>query len=221
MGGAYIAQAEDSMAIYWNPAGLAFSGAGYSFSNTLSHPMEAINYNRFLGVTATNGRAGVALGYTALADWTLEKSWLQSSVGFRLNPWNAVGLSYRREQRQEAPAEYCWDFGWQFRSGALAMGLLVQDVGQPWMNVRPGIALLLPQVTLGLNIYDLNDRNQTFGYNLGVEYRPWKFLALRAGSYLSNSTMGIGVTWKNATLDWSYLGDDLGGIHHVTVGFKF
>jgi hypothetical protein len=221
MGGAYIAQAEDSLAVYWNPAGLAFSTPGFSVSNTLSHPMEAINYDRFIGISAANGDAGIALGYTGLADWAPEQSWLQSSIGFRLGSWNAIGLTYRREQSRASSAEYSWDFGWQFHSGPLAMGLLVQDVGKPWENIRPGIALLLPQVTLALNVYDLKDRNNAFGYCIGAEYWPFKFLALRAGNYLDNMTAGIGLTWKSITLDWSYLGDDLGGVQHVTLGVKF
>lgn len=221
MGGAYIAQAAGSLAIYWNPAGLGFTAPGVTFSDTFSHPFNEINYNRFYGVTAANGQAGVGLGVTELADWFPMEQWQQASAGFRINGQNAIGFTYRRETPRNAPVDYGWDFGWQYRSGALALGLLVQDAGTAWENIRPGVAWTIPKVTLAFNVYDLKNRNGAFGYCIGAEYRPWPFLALRVGSYLENKTAGIGFVWKNATVDWAYLGDDLGGVQHVTVGFRF
>lgn len=221
IGGAYVAQAEGALSIYWNPAGLSFSDVGGDLSVTQTSPINAINYNRFTGVAFLSGEAGWGLGVTELAPWHLVDRWLQFSMGFRLDEKNAVGVTYRRETWKNGESPINWDIGWQYRAGPLAAGVMIQDVSAKWANIRPGISYSFSKFTVALNLYDVDNRNDAFGTMVGVEFRPWDFLSLRAGEYLGNRTLGIGLAWKSLRIDWVYLGEDLGDAQHITVGYRF
>ena len=222
MGGAYISLAEGPISIYWNPAGLAFTPQGYAFSSTVTTPIDVLNYSRFYGITIVNqASAGVGLGYTELATWSPSQEWFQLSMGFRGDEKNALGLTIRREEYVGGYSHLGWDFGWQYRSGGLSLGLLIQDAGESWSNIRPGIAYQYKQFTVAVNGYDVGDRNGVEGYMAGVEFRPFSFIALRAGSYLENITYGVGLNWKDMSVDYAFLGDDLGDVHHITFGYRW
>lgn len=221
MGGAYVAQAEGTLAIYWNPAGLAFSGTRGDVSLTQTSPLEVINYSRFMGLSFTNDQAGWGLGKTELAKWHPVEDWVQFSMGFRIDENNALGITYRQEDWRNGESSISWDWGWQYRSGPIALGLLIQDASQAWANIRPGIAYHFSKATVALSLYDVGDRNGEFGAMVGIEYRPWEFLALRIGEYLGSQTLGVGFAWKNARIDWAYLGEELGKAHHITVSYRF
>lgn len=221
MGGAFVAQAEGTMAIYWNPAGLGFSGERGDFSITQTSPLQTINYSRFLGFSLTNDEVGWGFATTELADWHPMKRWLQFSMGFRVDEKNAVGVTYRQEEQRNGRSSISWDWGWQYRSGPFSAGLLVQDASEDWVNLRPGVAYHLQKATIALSLYDMGNRNGEFGAMVGVEFRPWEFMALRIGDYLGNTTLGMGFTWRNVKMDWSFLSDGLGDAHHVTVGIQF
>ncbi|MGE5588689.1 MAG: hypothetical protein ACM3ZO_10835 [Clostridia bacterium] len=170
MGGAFIAVADDSSAVYWNPAGLAwFVQRQVSLTSTLNN-RDAFNYDEFLAY-ASHGPAprwGAGLGFVAEHVGSLDGSggyrasrWLVYSAGYSVLPDIALGANLRYEiHARRSPgsglvlgSRWGMDLALLCRaSPELSLGLLVQDAGLSpvrWgdgreetvrVNVRPGVA---------------------------------------------------------------------------------
>jgi hypothetical protein len=170
MGGAFIAVADDASAVYWNPAGLAWSvQRQVSLTSTLNN-RDIFNYDEFLAYVsrAPSAQWGAGVGYVKEHVGSLEgrggysaSRWLVYSAGWSVLPSLSLGanLRYETHARRSAGSGLVLGSRWGLdlallcrASPELSIGLLLQDAGiSPirWgdgyaetvrVNVRPGIA---------------------------------------------------------------------------------
>lgn len=186
MGGAYTAVADDTLAIYWNQAGLAFADSDYGASFTLTTPEDQTNYNSFTAAYAKYGNVTYGVGMTRLAPWAGNETWLTLAAGYPINENWAIGGAVRSVTGTE-PYDYesqGFDLSAQYRKDIYRFGLLVQDVGGPsdtnmyWQNVRPSVAIETDKVTMAIDIYMANNlddvimgKDEYYSNQAGIEYR--------------------------------------------------
>lgn len=170
MGGAFIAVADDSSAVYWNPAGLAgLAQRQLGLTSTLNN-RDAFNYDEFLAYAGPGPAAGcgAGLGFVVEHVGSLEGSeayrtsrWLVYSVACSVSRDLALGANLRYETHARRfpgsglllGSRWGMDLALLYRaSPELSLGLLLQDSGLSpirWgdgreeavrVNVRPGIA---------------------------------------------------------------------------------
>ena len=226
MGGAYVALAQGTEGLYWNPGGMVFS-QGSTFHTTQSLPPENINYQSFLGGVLDRGNIAVGLGYTGLTDFAYDRYWLQTAFSFKVLPWLGVGVGKRLVQPWRGDTYHETDLGVQVRLKRVSLGVLLQSVDTVGYNIRSGIALHGEDYTLAVDVYDFTNNHEAFSANLGFEYRPVQEIGLRLGLYRLGSdegyvkTVGIGKKSGSFALDTVYLlGSDFFSLQ-VSAGYNF
>lgn len=221
-GGAATAVATGVSAIFWNPAGLAFS-TGNSLSVTYSYPKA--DYRSSIGIASQFGDLGLGFARHRWPFWGENADWNSVALGYKWRPNFALGVAGRFCESQ-----FSGDLAIQYRQDLVRAGILVQNAFQPnKVNIQPSLALETERITMGLDVYLANNlpyifRLQSAPYNhqVGVEYRPLGqagFLALRGGFYQGTVTAGIGVKKQGFFLDFAVIPD--WQLAQITTGVSF
>jgi len=251
MGEAYVALADDSSSIFWNPAGLAkmhFPEVLYMYNEwfiDIRHQYLDFAYPMEFGVLGGSfslldsgdiqgyDSGGVRTSTIRATDSGLTLSWAQKikeklSVG--------VGIKYISETLEKYTASStALDLGVIYDlTHKLSVGGAIQNVGTPLKFIEEETPL--PQTfRLGWAFRDriMQDRvNLAFDYvksggaapsfNLGGEYVFRDYFAIRAGSTGRGFRAGLGIKAALFGLDYAYLSHgDLGAAHQISMTVTF
>jgi tetratricopeptide (TPR) repeat protein len=259
MGGAYTALADGGYGMYWNPAGMSRRRRGafvathqeqlfdvYNELLGLTYPMS---HDQTLGLSSrfrwdqqtrrseletrnefTNYGMSVGLNYawggrTGLA-WGLGIKGIQSKLaGFTANSYAVdLGLHY---QSPRTP---------------LKLGLAVQNLGPELTFIREGDPLprtfrfgwaydFYPyrrRLTISNDLVYLQPEKTT-SLRLGLEFKPYRFIALRGGYYTPQGfsqdprlSAGLGVRYQDIHIDYAYESrDDFSNQHRFSLSVEF
>jgi len=250
LGEAFVGQADDASAIFYNPAGLA----------QLNFPEVLTMYNNYF-VETSQQMVGVAypvnfgvlgIGYSGLGSGDIQgydntgtktsafntaSSSLTLSLGRRINPNLSFGLGAKSisEKLEGASAStFALDAGLFYRvNSQFTLGLSILNLGSSLKFVsentplptsyRLGAAFLTKLFDENININtDLVNFPEGLRLNLGAEYLIRNFLALRAGSAGGTLRAGLGLYANLFAFDYAYLGHaDLGAAHQVSISILF
>lgn len=234
MGGAFIAVADDSSLVYWNPAGLgALAHSEVQWTHTANN-RDFYNYDEFVSLVTDKGW-GISWIRQGLWGGKWGSDWLVLSYGRAAKPDTYLGVNLRREAYhyldtggrgspayQEA-VRLGLDLGFLYMPGGrYSLGLLVQDANGGavrWpngmeeriaLNLRPGFAFRPNSRTLiALDVYDLLNENNQLSLRLGGEFKLDPRWRLRAGYYGNDGgalTLGVTYALPDWSLDYAYLG---------------
>lgn len=246
MGGAFIGVADDVNAVYWNPAGIAFTKETQANTQRITNNRNYINYIDVLEVTTPikNGAIGFsyvkdrdASNFFGIPGLTYNENWYVLSYGAKISDNFAIGTNIRNVAQkyslgvQSVSKNFTGiDVSFLYKKNKWSYGLLVQDVNKPetigggYMirNYRPGIAYHPDEKTvIAADIYDITDELERT-YSIGAEYNATDKIALRVGSYHGNFTYGIGVNVDKTTeINFAHLGRDLGDTNMIGIQTKF
>lgn len=190
MGGAFIGVADDITAVYWNPAGMAnLQGLVFHSTITLSPIGERMGYREFYAAGETFGNMGAALSYIErLRESGILEKWYVISCGATLpsSPFLSMGTNLRYESHSDGTWRVQIDLGtlWQLDAKWKA-GFLYQSLN----NFRWGISYQANDtLKVSADIYNAFNNPRLL---LGAEAR-YKSIAIRAGIYAGDPTIGIG-----------------------------
>jgi len=251
MGEAYVALADDSTSVFWNPAGLAkmnFPDLTYMYNQWfLDIKHQYLNF-AFPTVNGTFGGSyslldsGDIQGYDSTGALTstfkTSSSALTFSWGRRINQRLSFGLCLKtisESLENRSASSTAADLGVLFDvNPRFSLGAAIQNVGTPLkfvtedtplpQSMRAGAALRSRIFNNDLNLAaDLvSYADGTSALNVGTEYWLQDLLALRLGSARGHLRSGVGVVVSNFSLDYAYLSrDDLGTAHQVSVTYSF
>ena len=234
MGGAFIAVADDSSLVYWNPAGLgAFKRDEFQWTHTLNN-RDFYNYDEFLSLVTDKGW-GVSWIRQGLWGGKWGSDWFVLSCGREVRPDTYLGVNLRSEAyhyvdtsgpddaKYLEASRFGLDIGFLYRpKGPYSLGLLLQDANggfvrwpggreeQVPVNVRPALAYRPnPRTVLAVDVYDMFNDNGQCSLRLGGEYKLDNRWSFRAGYYGNDGgalTLGVGYSREDWELDYAYLG---------------
>ena len=204
MGGAYSAIANDASAVFYNPAGLASPGFGYTIG---SFDSDEKNHQGSFDL--------IKLGYLGYGGWAMRDmagdELAAYAVGFgNRSGWLNWGASYKNLNWKVSGIR---DNGWSTDIGFLARitpGFNIALVGQDIMTGKKIIAPASARLGFGylpfegrLKLaadFEINPNRTNYGH-LGVEANIVQGLAVRGGIDRGDSTAG-------ATLDFGFFSFD-------------
>lgn len=245
MGGAFIGVADDVNAVYWNPAGIAFTEETQANIQHITNNRKRINYIDIVEVT-TPVKSG-AIGFTYVKDraalnyliqgQNYNQDWYVFSYGAKVSENLAIGTNIRQVVEKTALNGQTeekhftgLDASLFYKNNKWSLGLLVQDFNRPTTldggymirNYRPGIAYRPDKKTIiAADIYDATGEIER-AYCVGAEYKATETLTLRVGSYQRNLTFGVGIKVGETTeINFAHLGGDLGGTNMIGAQLKF
>ncbi|MFA5113062.1 MAG: PorV/PorQ family protein [Candidatus Margulisiibacteriota bacterium] len=250
MGDAYTGLADDSAAIFYNPAGLA----------NLNFPEVMTMYNKYLvdslqqaagivyptrygiiGVGYSGFNSGDIQGYdqngAATTVFTTGSSCLTLALGRQFNPALSYGISLKQVSEKLADnsaSALAADAGLFYRINQnVTAGLAATNLGAglkfisdntPFPTAyRGGLAFSGRLYGDAVNLTgDLVSYADGTKMNFGAEYVLRNLLSLRAGLSGNSLRAGLGVSANLFSLDYAYLGhQDLGAAHQVSVSLLF
>jgi hypothetical protein len=244
MGGAYGVIANDSTAVYWNPAGLAqtkqtslqtmhselFLGTAYDYVGWAT-PVGKGGFGINLLRLSTPGIILVENGVTVGED-SAAVDVIYLGYGTEWYGWQ-IGLSgkYLREKLPTATGD-----GWSFDLGLqkpindrFRIGLAVQDIAGTdvkWdnglhenipANYRAGFSYSRDNLLMVLEEERAGDFSES---HFGVEFSITDFLKIRSGLRGNDFTAGIGINKNNYQFDYAYCAGDLGNTHRLSFGMR-
>lgn len=256
MGGAFAGVSDDISCLYFNPAGLGLLDSNeVSFMHN-QHFEEIKQEYLGLGVKlGKSSGLGLAINYinwgevqrTTLSKPTgegLDKFKIQQGVygvsfGQKLGERFAFGLTgkYVQEKIDDTNASaFAADIGTIYSfSSKLKLGLVVQNLGRKMKyNTKEEELPLNFKFGLGWKIFtdkllfafDVN-KNEKIYFNLGLEYKLFKILALRGGYNTRNKvgiglTTGIGLQTKSFGFDFAFIPyGDIGSGYRLGLSVRF
>lgn len=243
-------------AVYGNPAGLLkihdkelsmtyntwladmkYSHIGYglpmSDRTALAFSGSLLDYGKIEGRDLTGFPIGTIRGYDQMLAFTL---------AYRRTPKLGIGLTakaMREKLENEKAKAIAFDFGMIQQTGVpgLFIGAAVTNVGTRIKFIqqadplpfayRMGAAWHLFEWRLQVGADILKRRDSNIEYNVGMEYRPVKQLALRGGFSTENDlddglTAGFGIDLSALHFDYAYVPyGDLGKTHRMTLTFRY
>lgn len=243
-------------AVYGNPAGLLkihdkelslthnewlvdinYSHVGYglplSDKTAVALSASVLDYGKIEGRDITGFPTGDKRGFDQLVGFTL---------AYRQSPKLGVGMTGKamREKLDEDKAKaVAFDFGMIYQTDVpgLYIGAAIQNLGTRIKFVqqvdplpfsyRLGMAWNLYEWRLQLGADVLRRRDTNMEYNFGLEYRPIRLFALRAGYSSENDldngiTAGFGVDFHAMHFDYAFVPyGDLGNTHRMTLTFRY
>ncbi|MDT8903498.1 hypothetical protein [Anaeroselena agilis] len=245
MGGAFIGVADDVNAVYWNPAGIAFTKETQANIQHITNNRELINYIDIVEVTTPVKNGAIGLTYVkdrAAMNYLIQgqnynQEWYVLSYGAKITDNLAIGTNIRQvvektalNGQTESKHFTGLDASLFYKNNKWSCGLLVQDFNRPTTldggymirNYRPGIAYRPDNKTIiAADIYDATDEIER-AYCVGAEYKASDAITLRAGCYQRNLTFGIGIkVGKDTEVNFAHLGGDLGGTNMIGAQTKF
>ncbi len=251
MGEAYVALADDSSSIFWNPAGTSrmnFPEIMYMYSewfiNIKHQYFDAAfpsDYGTFGGSYSLLD-SGDIQGYDSYgspeAVFKTQSSALTFSWGRKLNDKFSVGANLKSisESLEDSQASsLALDLGLLFEANPrLSFGAAIQNFGQPLKfdveetplpqtyRLGMGFKSRLYGEDLNLAADYVNPAGGASSINLGVEYLLQNFLALRMGTAKGRFTAGVGLKVANFDLDYAYLSHDvLGSTNQISFSYNF
>jgi tetratricopeptide (TPR) repeat protein len=251
MGDAYVALADDSSSVFWNPAGLArmdFPGLNYMYNQwfiDIKHQYFDFGYptdNGTFGGSYSLLDSGDIQGYDAGGSMEAVFKAQDSALSFcwsrMVNDRLSIGVnlkSFSESLENYSATSTALDLGLLFDiDPSWRFGAALQNVGSPLKFVAEQTPL--PQTyRLGLahkrGFFD-DDISLAFDYvssagsnsslNFGGEYLFRNLLALRAGSSKGALRAGVGLMSGQFGLDYAYLSHaDLGAAHQVSISYSF
>lgn len=227
MGGAYTAVADDASSIFFNPAGLAETGFGYTTGsldsqqtrNGFTYSLVKLGYLGFGEGQVTDPASGDHVNFSAFG-FASRSGWLNWGTNYKSLEWTLAGLP---------------DSGWSADLAVLArltpqfkVGLVAQDV----LTTKARIVPASLRVGAALKPFKTNQliiaadaqlyRAEPGTGHLGVEASLAPGLALRAGLDGSTPTAGASFNVNFFTLDYGLLFQADGrNIQRYEAGFKF
>jgi len=251
MGSAQVALAEDSTAVFWNPAGLAradFPDLNYTHDQwyvDVNHQYFGVAYptdNGTFGGSYSLLDSGDIQGYSATGSpesvFRTQDSALSFSWARKMNERLSVGVNLKTisESLENTQAtSLALDLGVLFDlTSKVRFGAAVQNVGQSLrfiteqtplpLTLRAGFSVrnrVFTDDRLNLAADYVDDSNVP-ALNFGAEYVFRDLLAVRAGISKSALRAGVGVKAAYFGLDYAYLShDDLGAAHQVSLSYSF
>jgi tetratricopeptide (TPR) repeat protein len=250
MGDAYTGLADDTSALFYNPAGLAnlnfpevLTMYNKYFVDSIQQAAGFVYPTRFgvVGVGYSGFNSGDIQGYdqngAVTSTFNTGSSCLTLSLGRQINPTLAFGLSLKQVSEKLASTSasaYAADAGLFYRINPnVTAGLAMTNLGSGLKFVSDNTPL--PTAYRGGLAYSgrvnddaVNLTGDLVSYadgnkmNLGAEYVLRNLLALRAGLSGNSLRAGIGVTSNLFSLDYAYLGhQELGAAHQISVSLLF
>ena len=250
MGEAFVAQADDASAIFYNPASLS----------RLNFPEVLTMYNshfvgtsqQVVGIAYPLNFGVLGIGYSGLGSgdiqgydntgavtstFNTQSSSLTISLGRRINTNFSFGIgakSISEKLEASSASTFALDGGLtylvnpQFCLGASALNLgsplkfISENTPLP-TSYRLGAAFSTKLFDENINLNsDLVSFPEGLKINLGAEYLIRNFLALRMGSAGGTLRAGLGLYANLFAFDYAYLGHaDLGAAHQVSVSILF
>lgn len=243
MGNAFIGEADDLSAVFFNPSGLSqidsiylassYSNlfAGINFANgSIVIPMNkntfafSYNYINFGAIEETTVIDPQGSGQT----FTPQVSEFNYSLSRLVDESVSVGGNIRLINEEIAGNKstgYGLDLGAHLKiSDAISFGLsarnIIGSLGGETIPKNYGAGISRKFDNLRLNI-DFNVPNDNgFQINLGAEYNYKDQFYLRLGASDAGSSSGIGVKYQKALFDYAYIVyGDLGPTHRISVSF--
>lgn len=242
MGGAFTAVADDSSAIYFNPAGLGqLKMIELSGSYTMLYGNKDLEYKVGsivlpLGRLGTIGLATTNYGHRQLREdayifsagrkFTFEKQdiYLGGNAKYLRLEIETVGREF----------DYGGDLGFltKFRDDKLSLGLFLGNINTPHIGedlpqrYAGGVAYRPdPDLTLAADYhYEKQEEEENDEFRLGVEYHWLKYLFLRSGVANNPGRWMVGWGLRNRFLsfDYAYLPHhNLDETHLGTLTFRF
>lgn len=243
-------------AVYGNPAGLLkihdkelsmtyndwladmrYSHVGYglpmSDKTALAFSGSLLDYGVIEGRDITGFPIGDIRGYDQMLAFTL---------AYRRTPKLGIGFTakaMREKLDTDKGKAVAFDFGMiqQLPVPGLFFGATVQNLGTQVRFVqqadplpfayRVGFAWHLFEWRLQLGLDALKRRDSNYEVNVGMEYRPIKLMALRAGYSTENDlddgmTAGFGIDVRALHFDYAYVPyGGLGNTHRMTLTFRY
>lgn len=259
MGGAYTAVANDSMAMFWNPAGLATLGSAQSVGLMRTTAFET---NYLLAYwTGQYGDMNVGVGYVSAGvddilhvgqsqyltdlhrysgpDGTFSYSnsnWIFSGAK-RLSDSLAVGGNLRMVSQTLYGASatgFGVDMGGLYTiSDQTTVGLVINNLISPtykWgtgtdhgpTTIKLGVSQLLLENKLRVGL-DLGFAEYS-STGFGMEYSVLPNAAIRTGISNGRLTAGLGVSFENILIDYSWSASDMSEIDSVSqfqIAYRF
>jgi len=224
MGGAYSAIAEDASAVFYNPAGLASPGFGYTYGsldsnktkNEFTYSLIKLGYIGYSEGKIQNP-AGDLINYSAVG-FGNRAGWLNWGTNYKNLSWNISGV-----QNEGWTA----DIGLLLRiTPQLRLALVGQDILTTKSRLVPASARigfsLKPMDGQLVLAGDAEIYKSLLSYgHFGIEANLVRGLSLRAGIDRSRPTAGISVDMSAFTLDYAVLfNNDGGGIQRFEAGIK-
>jgi tetratricopeptide (TPR) repeat protein len=251
MGEACVALADDSSAVFWNPAGLSrmsFPGLNYMYNQwfvdikhqyyDFAFPTENGTFGGSYSLLDSGNIQGYDAGGSMEAVFNAQSTALTFSWGRQVNDRLSVGANLKsisESLENYSATSTAIDLGVLFDINAnWKFGAAVQNVGSPLKFVTEEAPL--PQTQrLGLafkrSFFDddislaadyVSSAGSTAGINFGGEYLFRNLLALRAGSTRGTLRAGVGLESGQFGLDYAYVShNDLGAAHQVSIAYSF
>jgi tetratricopeptide (TPR) repeat protein/opacity protein-like surface antigen len=250
MGEAYVALADDSSSMFYNPAGLA--NMQFAEVLTMSNNWFAGITQQLAGVAYPTNYGVFALGYSGLASGDIQgygatgevasvfntsSSSLNLSFGRRINSQLVAGFGIKSVSEKLADTSasaMALDAGLQYRVNPnIDLGLSIMNLGSGLTFVsentplptsyRAGGAYCGKLFGEDVNLAaDLASFPDGTKLNLGVEYFIREILSLRLGSSGGTMRMGLGIVSNMLGIDYAYMAnDDLGATHQVSLSILF
>ncbi|MBI5699937.1 PorV/PorQ family protein [Candidatus Saganbacteria bacterium] len=250
MGEAYVAQADDISAMYYNPAGLAQLNFPEVLSLYNSHFVGAsqmivgaaypVNFG-VLGIGYSGLSSGDIQGYdntgAVTSTFNTAHSSINLSLGRRITPNLSFGLgvkSISEKLEGSSASTFALDGGLAYRvNSQFCLGVSALNLGSPLKFVtentplpasyRLGAAFATRLFDENINLNsDLVSFPEGLRINLGAEYLIRNFLAIRVGSAGGTLRAGLGLYANLFAFDYAYLGHaDLGAAHQVSISLLF
>ncbi|MFH0948189.1 MAG: PorV/PorQ family protein [Elusimicrobiota bacterium] len=249
MGKAFVGLADDSSAVYWNPAGISrlrstellflhtnlFENTNYEFVS-ITHPMPWI-------------RSGFGVGFVMLNSTDFEeRDEYNSYIGEFNNKETAFITSYSYNPRRNIylggsfkiikqqigdliGSSQGLDLGvLYFLRDHISFGLLLRNLAPPsikmdkvseiyYLSPRFGVALRLLENKLIITTDVLKQREQEFKFYSGLEFSPVNNFYARAGVDETELTFGLGIKYEKVIFDYAAGLQDLGISHRISITF--
>jgi len=228
MGNAFTALADDGEAGFWNPAGLiqwqgvkvfasakAWDRENYAFdakSVAYSYRDVALFWGNKIAPRGTGGET---------PDFTYY------SLARKLTPYIAMGGSVKFKRKH--PCDYYQFFGhspgydlgvlWKPDAGNSG-GILIQNMGddKQWISVVTiGYAHEFSYgLLMSVDLATLFNDDVSFEPHTGLEWRAFRWLALRAGLSDGQPTAGVGLKLLMVRVDYAFIRNDSGNAHFLS-----
>ncbi|MFC1637540.1 PorV/PorQ family protein [Candidatus Margulisiibacteriota bacterium] len=251
MGEAFVALADDSAAVFWNPAGLArmsFPGLNYMHNEwfvdinhqyfDFAYPTENGTFGGSYSLLDSGNIQGYDAGGSMEAIFKAQNTALTFSWGRMVNDRLSLGANLKsisESLENFSATSTALDLGLLFDLNAnWRFGAAIQNIGSPLKFVTEETPL--PQTQrfglayqsgffdddISLAVDSVSSAGSSGGINLGFEYLFRNLLALRVGTSKGTLRAGAGVMSGQFGLDYAYLShNDLGAAHQISFAYSF